>query len=356
MRKRDEGNEATEKLLAEMEQKLTAEYKQAEKEVEDKLNDYFRRFRIKDEKWQKWVEEGTKTKDEYVAWRTQQMAQGKRWQDLKQQIAEDYRNVDKIAKSTINGYMADVYAVNHNYGLYEIESGGKLQTSLTLYDRPTVERMMRDDPDMLPPPGKKVSEAIAQGKAERWSRQKLQSVMTQGITQGESIPKLATRLSESVGETNRKAAIRNARTMATSAQNAGRYDSYRRATNKGVDLVIEWQATLDNRTRHDHRLMHGQRREVGEPFVTPDGYSILYPAETGKGESDLPQREIWNCRCTLLAWVKGFEGDTLTHSDKMGDMSFDEWLEAKEETNPIELPEEKGEAIKQSYVSMYRRK
>ena len=63
MRKRDEGNEATEKLLAEMEQKLTAEYKQAEKEVEDKLNDYFRRFRIKDEKWQKWVEEGTKTKD-----------------------------------------------------------------------------------------------------------------------------------------------------------------------------------------------------------------------------------------------------------------------------------------------------
>lgn len=344
----DAGHEATERKIAAMEQRLTKEYHQAEREVKAKLDDYLRRFEKKDAKWQQWVKEGKKTDAEYKAWRTQQMAQGKRWSDLKAQLAQDYNNTNQLARSVIDGYMPEIYAINHNYGIYQIESAGRINTSLSLYNREAVERLMRDDPELLPSP-----KQIAQGKAERWSRQKLQSVMTQGILQGESIPKIATRLAEEVGESNRKAAIRNARTMATSAQNAGRYDSYRRATNKGVNLTIEWSATLDNRTRHDHRMMHGQRREVDEPFITPDGYKILYPAEM-RGESDLPQQEIWNCRCSLLAWVKGFEAETIKESDKMGDMTYDEWLEARPVYNAIDLPERKAEAIKASYIKEYR--
>lgn len=351
----DAGHKATDKLIEEMERKLSKEYAQAEREVKAKVDDYFRRFEIKDQKWQEWVENGERTEAQYKQWRTQQMAQGKRWTALKEQIAADYQNANKIARSTIDGYMPEVYAVNHNYGVYQIEHSGKIETSLTLYDGQTVERMMRDDPEMLPPPGKEVSKAIARGDAERWSRQKLQSVMTQGILQGESIPKLATRLAVAVGESNRKAAIRNARTMATNAQNAGRYDSYRRARDMGIDLTIEWQATLDDRTRHDHRMLHGQRRDVDEPFEV-DGIEILYPAQLKGASSDIPQQMIWNCRCTLLAWVKGFEGETVTHSDKMGDMSFEEWQKAKEKSNPIDLPEKKGEAIRQSYVREYTSK
>ena len=82
------------------------------------------------------------------------------------------------------------------------------------------------------------------------------------------------------------------------------------------------------RTRHDHRRLHGQRRNVDEPFEV-DGIKILYPAQGGPGSSDIPQSMIWNCRCTLLAWVKGFEGDTVKESPKMGDMSFEEWQQAK---------------------------
>ena len=99
-----------------------------------------------------------------------------------------------------------------------------------------------------------------------------------------------------------------------------------------MDLKIEWCATLDNRTRHNHRMLHGQRRDVDKPFeVSENGttISILYPAQAGAGSSDIPQSMIWNCRCTLLAWVKGFEGDTVKSSPKMGDMSFEEWLDAK---------------------------
>ncbi len=45
---------------------------------------------------------------------------------------------------------------------------------------------------------------------------------------------MATRLANSVGEQNRKAAIRNVRTMATGVQNAGRVDSYDRAKKMGI--------------------------------------------------------------------------------------------------------------------------
>jgi hypothetical protein len=133
---------------------------------------------------------------------------------------------------------------------------------------------------------------------------------------------------------NYNAAVRYARTMTTNAQNAGRYQALRRADQIGVDLTIEWQATLDGRTRHEHRMMHGQRRNVGEPFEI-EGVKILWPAQVNYDGTNLPQELIWNCRCTLLSWVKGFEGDTVKTSPKMGDMSFEEWQHEKEKLKTV---------------------
>ena len=320
----DPGEKATERSLRELQDRLIMEYTQAEQEVRRKAIDYFEKYEARFREKKLAFDRGEITKDQFRAWQIQSMAQGQRWNDLKSQLAKDLYHTDQIAKSITTGYMADIYAVNHNYGVYEIETIGKMKTSLSLYDRQTVERMMRDDPELLPPPGKKVSKAIAEGRAERWSRQRIQSVMTQGVLQGESIPNLAKRLAKEVSDSNYKAAVRNARTMATNAQNAGRYDAYRQASAQGIELTIEWQATLDQRTRHDHRLLHGQRRNVDEPFDV-DGFKILYPAQLGGEESDIPQQEIWNCRCTLLAWVKGFEHDPVTQTERMDGQSFEEW-------------------------------
>ena len=318
------------------------------------MNDYFRRFRAKDEKWKQWVEQGKKTKKEYKEWRTGQLAVGKRWRQMKETIAEDMKNVNLIARQICLDQRIDIYAVNHAFGTYQVEHSGGLNTSYTLYNHEAVEKILRENPDLLPPPGKKVSKAIAEGKAKRWAKQCGQSAMTQGIMQGDSIPKLARRLATNVCDSDYKAAVRNARTMATGAENGGRYDAYRRARDMGIDLTIEWAATLDNRTRHAHRLMHGQQTTVDEPFHTPDGYTIYYPADC-TGRSDAPQNEIYNCRCSLLAWVEGFEHDTLTDSDKMT-MDFDEWLdveEGEEEFLPILSQYEKGRNIKMQWQRKY---
>lgn len=351
----DPGHKRTDKELEALEKRLNEVYTQSAKEMQKKLDDYFRRFQYKDEQWRQWLYDGEVTEEEYKKWRVGQMAVGKRWEKMRDRLVSDQMHTNQIAREIVDREMPGIFELNANYAIYQVEHDAQIDTSMTLYNREAVDMILRDDPDLLLPPGKKVSKAIQEGKAERWEKQKIQSTLLQGILQGESIPKLAARLASEVNDSDHKAAVRNARTMATNAQNAGRYDAYDRLKNKGIDLTLEWAATLDNRTRHSHRMMHGQRRDVGEPFEV-DGVKIMYPAQTGtfRSVSNVPQEMIWNCRCTLLAWIKGYEHDTIKHSDKMGDMTFEEWLGAKSESQDILSQEKTGEEIKQGYIKEYQ--
>ena len=319
----DAGHKATDKIIADMEKKLKDHYKQASDEVQKKLDDYLKAFKAKDEKHLADLQKDfTKENyEEYIRWRRNQILISERWAEMRDSLAEDYHNANVIAKEMINGYMPDVYALNHNYGMYDIEHSAGIDTSYTLYNRRTAERLMRDNPDMLPPPGKKVSKRIAEGKDVLWNKQLIQSAMMQSLLQGESIDKIAKRLATAVGDSNEKAAVRNARTMATGAQNAGREDAYKAAEEKGIEMQQEWVATLDDRTRHSHRMMHGERIDVGGTFSN----GCKYPGDPN-GEPE----EVYNCRCTMVAQIKGFETDTVKNSPKMGDMTFEEWQEDKE--------------------------
>lgn len=331
----DRGHERTEQVISKIEGRLRAEYEQAAKEVQETIDDYFKRFKKKDKKWREWVKDGKRTQEEYTAWRKQQLMQGQRWEELKKQLAADMVNVSYTAREIAESYMPEIWQINANYALYQIEVGGgyTLPSSLTLYNREAIARIIKDEPDLMPM-GKSVLGDIARGKAERWERQKVQSIMMQGILQGKSNVRIAQDIAENLANGDFKASMRYARTMSTNAQNGGRYGAYRRMEANGVPLTLQWEATLDMRTRHEHRMMHGQRRNVNQPFVV-DGVEILYPAWLGMGDYKVPPELIWNCRCTLLAWVKGFEHDALRQSERMEGLSYEAWLRAKEKTEPI---------------------
>lgn len=343
----DKGQKTTEARLKEIERRINKEYKQAIDEIEDELTDYLQRFEKKDETWRKWVENGTKTEEEYEKWRIGQMAVGKRWSDQKEMLAHQLYETNERAKNYIKSVCPEVYAENFNFSTYDIEKQAHIDTGFTLYSKESVEQLIEEDPEVLPPVGKKVAQQIAEGKAVRWNKQQLQSVMIQGILQGDSIPKLATRLATKVGDSNRKAAIRNARTMATGAQNAGRVAAYKRAKDRGADIEQMWMATLDNRTRHSHRQMDREIRPVGEPFSN----KCEFPADP-KG----PAAEIYNCRCTLRAIVKGLEPRSGQYRDNsaIDGMSYEEWKNAKAKSQDILMQENKGKAIKGSYISGYK--
>lgn len=338
----DYGHKWTDKELKKLEKRISAEYTKAAAEMQKKVEKYYADFARKDEIKRKEVLEGKISQSEYTNWRRNQMLVGKRWEEMQANLAQDMHTVNMKTASMARQFSYDAYAMNFNYGTFEAESGSGIDTAFTLYDRSTVERLIRDDPDMLPPPGKKVSQRIREGKDVLWNKQVIQSVMTQSILQGESIPNIATRLAEAVGDTNRKAAIRNARTMTTGAENAGREDSYKRAESMGIKMQQMWIATLDGRTRHEHRQLDGQKRKVGEPFEV-SGQKIMFP-----GDPKAAPYLVWNCRCTLIGIVAN--SDVEYYKERMDEratikgypgMTYEEW---KNEHSAIPTSHTKGKS------------
>lgn len=323
----DLGHELTDKELKKLEQRIKREYSTAVKDMQKKLTEYLEKTEAQRQVQEELLNAGKITKQEYRDWCYRHRMVGKRWEEMKKVLASDMKHANDIALGITKGKMADVYALNGNFATYQIEHDGQIDTGFTLYSHDTAEYLLGDQRQLMPGPSTRKAREIAANKDMQWNMKKIQSAVLQGVLQGESSFAVARRL-RSVGQMNYNSSVRYARTMTTSAQNAGRYEAFRRAKRLGVDLTIEWQATLDGRTRHDHRMMHGQRVDVDKPFHTPDGFTIFYPADC-TGESDAPQKEIWNCRCTLLSWVKGYQGDTVKSSPGMEGKSFEEWQNEK---------------------------
>ena len=374
----DDGRKETDELLEELERRIKKEYEQAAKEIEEKLEDYMRRFEAKDRTWQRWVNEGKKTPYQYQQWRMGQLMMGKRWDDMRKVIAEDLTHADEIAKAMINNTMPYVYAVNFNFGTYEIEHATQLDTTFTLYDHNTIERLIKKEEAFIPEPGKTVTRHITEGKLMRWNEEEVQSVMIQSILQGESITGIKNRLRAAVGDSileedikkrdkmtakqisqelerrNRNAAIRNARTITTGVENAGKMDSYIRANKMGIKAKKQWVATLDGRTRHWHRQLDGKSQDVDKPFDSEFG-KIMYP-----GDPTAHPSNIYNCRCRIISAIEGFEIDlsdiSLRHNKNLGEMSYEEWKnEKKSHSDPITKQEDIAETMRNSYIWKYRR-
>ena len=168
----------------------------------------------------------------------------------------------------------------------------------------------------------------------RWNQQKINSSLIQGILQGESNDDIADRLIHVVGM-NYTSAIRNARTMTTSVESRGRNDAYDELKEKGVELETVWVATLDDRTRHSHRQLHG---EIKNEKTGKFSNGLRYPADPA-GDPE----EVYNCRCAEISYVKGYPIDIPKWSPKMGDMTFEEWLGEHEESAPVEVKAETKE-------------
>lgn len=336
----DYGHKLTEKELEELEKRISKEYETAEKEVQDKLFDYLQNFQRKDADMQAQKEAGKITQTEYNNWRVNQMATGKRWENMRNSLAEDFHNANNIAKEMTKEHSYDIYALNHNYGTYEIEKGLGIDTSYTLYDRATVERLLRDNPQMLPPPGKKVSERIKAGLDVRWNNQQIQSVMMQGLLQGMSMPDLAKRLAETVGDKDKVGAMRNARTMTTGAQNAGRVDSYKRAVDMGIKTKERWIAVLDEKTRHSHRQLDGEMVEVGEKFSN----GLRYPGEPGGAPE-----EVYNCRCRIVSAIEGTAlAGNIEDFPRLSKIdNYEDWKKGKEQKEEKKQEEGQEESARQ---------
>lgn len=362
-RKMDGGYRATEDVLRGIEARISKEYAIAEAEVQAKLDDYLRRFQKKDALKRKALANGLITQKDYDQWKMGQIIVGQRWSALRDSLAVDFANAAQNARQIAFGEMPRVYAINFNYSMYEADvlSGGKIAADFTLYSREAVAHLFQGG-TFYHGPGRKLAAKIAMGKQVEWDKKQIQSVMMQGIIQGESIPNLATRLAETVGESDRKVAIRNARTMATGVQNAGRTDSIAHANSTaekyGMRVLKQWCATLDGRARDWHVELDGEAIPEKDVFVNEYG-EIEYPGDPGAEPAN-----IYNCRCCLLPCIEGVGFNNSLHPKDTGrqmgkdieGVSYEEWKQGHypHHSDPITKQDDIAATMKAMYNNEYR--
>nr|DAK68921.1 MAG TPA: minor capsid protein [Caudoviricetes sp.] len=312
----DYGHEWTDKRLAVMETKIAKIYAETLEEAQARLNEILFTFAEEDKKRADMMKAGTLTQKKYVAWRQETLGKKKHLLDMIDTLADDFSNADKIAMKIVSGEALDVYALNANFAAYDIERGTGMNLSWTLYDHSTVERMLRDDPDLLPLPSVDIP------LDKRWNKQHVNAAITKGLLLGDPIDEIAKRL-VTVASMDYNAAVRSARTATTAAECAGRIDTYKQASAMGIQLKQMWRATLDGKTRHAHRLLDGQMVDIGEKFKV-DGYELEYP-----GDPSAPGYLVYNCRCTVVS-VDKFHDPNAPRASKLGDLSYEDWKAGKE--------------------------
>lgn len=138
------------------------------------------------------------------------------------------------------------------------------------------------------------------GEDVDYLKRSIRAELSRGISSGSSWNEMAVRIARGMNSPFNKAinnAIRIARTEGHRIQNEAALDGQNNAKKKGADIVKQWDATLDSRTRPEHREADGQIRELDEPFDI-GGEKMQAPGVGGSA------RNVCNCRCCLLQRAK----------------------------------------------------
>ena len=276
---RDKARAYTDRKLHELERELERAYARAKSEIETEWRKYMQKHGAKAETLYNSLlnarNSGVRTDIEkaerlYQAEMKRITAQNRAYKRMVDDLSVKLAHIDQEAYAMANNIMRDIYAVNYND--IKIPVG----YSFRLVDAKTVKTLATTEINLL--------------KDTRWNRRRLNAQILQGILRGESMPKIAKRL-EPMIDGNRAAAIRNARTAVTYAENQGRLDSMEAAEDEcGLVYKKQWIATHDNRTRESHAEIDGETVFLDEYFSN----GLMCPADpTGEPE------EVYGCRCTM---------------------------------------------------------
>lgn len=125
-------------------------------------------------------------------------------------------------------------------------------------------------------------------------KRKITAQVSRGISTGMSYQQVAQQLAgyTSIGFNN---AVRIARTEGHRVQVQSAMDACYKAKDKGADIVKQWDAAMDKRTRESHAMVDGEIRELDKPFSN----GLMFPGDPAGGAG-----EVVNCRCALLQMAR----------------------------------------------------
>lgn len=214
----------------------------------------------------------------------------KRYQEaLKRQLEGVMTSLQSNSYSTVSDYLARCYQDGYIGAMYDLHGQGI--PIITPIDQKAVTRAIQTD--------SKISQGLYTrlGEDVKSLKTSIRAELSRGIANGSTWNDVARKIGKAFKNTPFSKAYNNsmriARTEGHRVQIRSAMDAQQAAKDKGADVVKQWDATLDDRTRETHRMLDGQIRELDEPF------------EVGGMRADAPgmfnnPAEDCNCRCALL--------------------------------------------------------
>lgn len=215
----------------------------------------------------------------------------KQYQDaLKKQVGSILDNMQVEEFKTVSEYLQKSYEDGFIGTMYDLQGQG-IPLCFPLDQEAMVRAVQLDS---------KISQGLYARLGEDVSllKKKITAQVSRGISTGMSYQQIAKQLEgyTNIGYNN---AVRIARTEGHRIQVQGTMDACYKAKDKGADVVKQWDATLDGRTRESHAQVDGEIRELDQPFSN----KLMFPSDPSGGAA-----EVVNCRCALLQrarWALG---------------------------------------------------
>lgn len=284
----DKGRREAEKQLNRVKRELSALYAQAGKRAEARLVKHLERYEAEDEEMRHRVEEGEIDEIEYEDWRYRAIASGREWEKTRNEIANEYTKANSDALKTIGVVLPIVFMSNYNFMADKLSALVKTVTNRRAIPQITTTKYLKGRPELLP-------KNLNIPADQRWNQRKINSQLRKAIKSGESIPKIAKRM-QKVTDMNDAAAVRNARTMVTAAENGARQATAEFLFEHfGIYTHKQWVAVGDERTRESHLAIDGEIVPYNQPFSN----KCDYPADPYG-----PLDEVYNCRCSADYIIK----------------------------------------------------
>ena len=219
----DNGQKATEKTFLKLLRGLRSIYGNAGRKILLQAMAYIKPYEKDGKRKHEQYTQGKLSESDYRYWIQCQVFRGEKWENNVKSMLITLLDSSKSALNLIRTGQLDVFSDNGNYIAREISRTAKIGISFELFDRATVERLMKDKPQLLP---KKVVNAE---KQTLFDERHIRNAIAQGVILGDSIPDIAKRIATDSANIDLNTANRYARTAMTSAQNAGRIENMRRA-------------------------------------------------------------------------------------------------------------------------------
>ena len=276
----DAAHKETDRQIIALERRLLKLYANAEKSLQKRVTAYFERFAKQDAEKKKQLEKGDITEQEFLQWRLAQIARGKEFEKLLDDVAGELLKANQTAVDMTGDAMPDAYMVNYNQEAEEVnqEEGATIPLLLAAAGiallRPTVKKK----------------------KDIAWNRKQFHAAVTSNILLNRPLTGNNSVCVASLKFTvkrNADTARTNARTFMTYAETKGRQAVYNAADDLGIHRVKIWRTVHDNRVRDAHAAMDGVSVPWTEDFIV-DGHKMI-----GPGDRSAPAYLWYNCRCRI---------------------------------------------------------